>query len=198
MNAQRFAWLCTVSLLVAVPACQGKGTAPTPAKGAAPAGAAAAAKPTPAAAPQAGPAPRAASPAVPPTPVAAAPTPAPSKDPAAGEGTAPKDLGLALADPRWFRMTMFGDKGKTLDTKRSEADEQGRFTSMIRFELTDMDVAGCADHLEKTVKEDISSLERKDTDGRIQLDGKNDRFSVTFVCGEAKGKTIAYVSYAWT
>ena len=113
--------------------------------------------------------------------------------------TDPKALGAHLADPSWFRKTIFGDEGKVLDTKRSEADDQGRFSSLIRFELTDKTVDACADHLEGLVKKDVPNVERKtQPDGRVQLSGSTDKYKLTFLCGDAKGKTIAYVSYQWT
>lgn len=94
---------------------------------------------------------------------------------------------------------MFGDEGKAIDTKRSQADEQGRFSSLIRFELPTMTPEACADHLQKKVADEVSNVERKaQPDGRIQLDGSTDRYKITFICGQAEGKTIAYVSYQWT
>ena len=33
---------------------------------------------------------------------------------------------------------------------------------------------------------------------RIQLAGSTDRYDVTAVCGEGKGKMRAYVAYEWT
>ena len=126
-------------------------------------------------------------------------------DGAAGPAAAPppsdagQNLGAHLADPRWFRKTMFGDEGKAIDTKRSQADEQGRFSSLIRFELPTMTPEACADHLQKKVADEVSNVERKaQPDGRIQLDGSTDRYKITFICGQAEGKTIAYVSYQWT
>ncbi len=131
-------------------------------------------------------------------PKAEAPGPADAKAPPAAP-SGPKALGAHLADPGWFRKTIFGDEGKVLDTKRSEADDQGRFSSLIRFELTDKTVDACADHLEQLVKKDVPNVERKtQPDGRVQLAGSTDKYKLTFLCGDAKGKTIAYVSYQWT
>lgn len=187
---------CSLLLAVVLPACQGK-TTPT----------------KQAAADQGAPAPTATK-----TPSPAADGPAaddegadgPTDDGSAAAGPSeakappaapadPKGLGAHRADPGWFRKTLFGDKGKALDTKRSQADEQGRFSSMIRFELTDMTLDACAQTLEDKVKPEVTNLERKEApQGRIQLKGSTDRFTVTFMCGTAEGKTIAYVSYAWT
>lgn len=110
-----------------------------------------------------------------------------------------KKLGAHLVDPRWFRKTMFGEQGKVLDTKRSQADAEGRFSSLIRFEIADMKPEGCADHLQGLVKDEIPEVTREaKPDGRIQLSGNTDRYKITFICGESEGKTIAYVSYQWT
>ncbi len=190
MTAVRFVLACSVSMLALGSACQGKGTGPQPV----------ATKPANAGQAQA-------TPTASPTPVAkptATPTPTPTPTPApTAAGTPPptdgKALGRQFADPRWYRKTMFGDKGKAIDTKRSEADDQGRFSSLIRFELTDTTVQACADQLVEAIKDDITNAKRDaKPDGRVQISGSNDRYTVTFMCGEASGKTIAYVSYAWT
>lgn len=177
--------VCSLSMAAALAACQGK-TAPTQ-QATANKGTEAKAK-TPADGPAAG--------------APAAKAPADAKAPPAAPPVAPTEpsaLGANRADPGWFRKTMFGDKGKAIDTKRSQADDQGRFSSMIRFEVTDMTLEDCAKHLEGAIGKSITNLERKDLpNGRIQLKGSTDRYTATFMCGTAEGKTIAYVSYAWT
>ncbi|MEM9454750.1 MAG: hypothetical protein AAGF11_11260 [Myxococcota bacterium] len=178
--------VCSLSMAAALAACQGK-TAPTQ-QASADKGAKAETK--------------AKTPAAPEGPAAAsadAKAPTDAKAPPAAPPAAPAALGSDRADPGWFRKTMFGDKGKALDTKRSQADDQGRFSSMIRFEVTDMTLEGCATHIEQMVGKAVTNLQRKDLpNGRIQLKGSTDRYTATFMCGTAEGKTIAYVSYAWT
>ncbi len=181
----------SLSLGLALAACHGKASAPVKQGG----GASASAK-TPA---------TAETPAKAPAAMDGAGVSGQEAPPAAPSPTPPtmspddKARGRHLADPSWFRKTMFGDKGKVLDTKRSAADDRGLFSSLIRFELTDMTVEACADHLEGLVKTDIPAVEREaKPDGRIQLSGNTDSFKITFLCGEAQGKTIAYVSYSWT
>lgn len=135
----------------------------------------------------------------PPTVAEAPPTPTPpAAPPTAGAAAVADPLGQHMTDPLWFRKTIFADKGTVLDTKRSEADDQGRFSSLMRFELDGMQVEGCADHLTELVSADVPDIERTSKDGRIQLTGNTRDYTITFMCGEAKGKTIAYVSYAWT
>ncbi|MEM7157148.1 MAG: hypothetical protein AAF799_30125 [Myxococcota bacterium] len=199
MSSSRFALLCSVPLLAAALGCPSQPTSakPVPTKAKAPAN-----KDAAAAGPKAV-APPAAAPAAPAAP-AAAPTPAPAPAAAPEAASTPQPstddnpaLGRQFMDPRWFRKTMFGDKGKALDTKRSEADEAGRFSSMIRFELTDTTVEQCADELTKQVQGDIPTIERTEKDGRITMRGDNGEFEITFMCGEAGGKSIAYVSYKW-
>lgn len=188
MKLPRLTWLvCSLTTIAILPACQGK--APTPTKQSdakTPADAKTAAdaeKPPAPVADGSGP--------VGPADTKAPPPPAPS---AGNNG-----LGGNRADPGWYRKTIFGDKGKVLDTKRSEADDQGRFSSLIRFELTDMTSEDCADHLEGLVGKEVTNLKREaKAGGRVQLSGSTDEFKVTFLCGTAEGKTIAYVSYSWT
>lgn len=201
MLLPRFVFFCSLPVLLATPACEGKSSAPPPAANGDAAVSAAA------------PAPAAKAVESPSDPVAdgadAGPTPA---EIAAVEAKAPtqgpvpslqddpeKALGAHLADPRWFRKTIFGNDAKVLDTKRSKADDQGRFSSLIRFELPNMNPEACADHLQGVVKEDLPAVEREtQPDGRVQLSGSNERYKITFICGEAEGKTVAYVSYQWT
>ncbi|MCA9704933.1 MAG: hypothetical protein KDK70_03675, partial [Myxococcales bacterium] len=140
-------------------------------------------------------------PGVPPEGEAPPAEPAAPPEPAAPSDAtpAPDALGAHLADPLWFRKTMFGDKGKVLDTKRSTADEQGRFSSLLRFELADTTVEQCAEQIQGLVGSEITSLQREaKPNGRVQLKGNTERYEATFVCGSAEGKTIAYVSYSWT
>jgi hypothetical protein len=211
MLLPRFALVCALPMLAAMPACQGKSTTPAPA--ATKAAQAADAKATaPASDVEAG---AAGAPSVPPSmPMAADGGPSPAEvaaveaGPAGVAGPEPvpslqgdpqKALGAHLADPSWFRKTMFGEAAKVLDTKRSQADDAGRFSSLIRFEIPDMKPEGCADHLQELVKKDVPNVQRETKpDGRVQLTGTTDRYKLTFLCGEAQGKTIAYVSYQWT
>jgi hypothetical protein len=217
MLLPRSALVCSLLVLAVMPACQGKSTTPAPV---------AEVKATPAPVNTKANAlaseakvgdPEAADGGPSPAEVAAVEAgraPAPSQGPVAALQDDPKASGAAgdrldrppelalgahLVDPSWFRKTMFGDAAKVLDTKRTQADEQGRFSSLIRFELTDMKPESCADHLQGLVKDEVPNLERKTTpQGRVQLTGNTDRYKLTFQCGEAQGKTIAYVSYQWT
>jgi hypothetical protein len=207
MPVPRLLLACSLSLLVAPVACQGKASAPTPTREVK---AASANAPT-----ETKTAPLSAAPAAPdaradggpsPSEIAAAeasqakPDAAATQGPVASlQGDPGKALGGHLVDPRWFRKTMFGDGAKVLDTKRSQADDQGRFSSLIRFEISDKTPEACADHLQALVKDDVPEVERKTTpEGRVQLSGSTDRYKITFVCGENEGKTIAFVSYQWT
>lgn len=201
MLPSRLALVWSLPLLAAL-GCQGKGPAPTPTTDAKAAPATKAAGPSNAKPVAAEPADGGAADGGPsPSEIAAVeaanagrqgPVEALQDDPG-------KKLGAHLVDPRWFRKTMFGDKGKVLDTKRSQADAEGRFSSLIRFEIADTTTEGCADHLQGLVKDEIPEVKREpQPDGRIQLSGSTDRYKITFICGQTEGKTIAYVSYQWT
>jgi len=202
MLLPRLALVCSLPVLAAAVACQGKGTAPAPV---ADAKATKAAPSSEIKTAEVGPVQADAADGEPPTSEIPAVEPAkPDKGPTQGpvaslQGDPAKALGAHLVDPRWFRKTMFGDTAKVLDTKRSQADEQGRFSSLIRFEVPDMTPEGCADHLQALVKDDVPEVKREtNPDGRVQLSGNTDRYKLTFICGQTQGKTIAYVSYQWT
>jgi hypothetical protein len=201
MLLPRLALACSLPMLVAFAACQGKSTAsPTPEAKAAKPGpvgdaklANAPAAPAPGPSADGGPTP---------TEVAAAEAkagPGVSQGPVASLQNDPeKALGAHLVDPGWYRKTLFGDTAKVLDTKRSQADDQGRFSSLIRFEVPDMTLEGCADHLQAAVKSEVAEVKRESKpDGRVYLSGATDRYEITFVCGQSEGKTIAFVSYHW-
>jgi hypothetical protein len=202
MLLPRLALVCSLPVLAAAAACQGKGATPAPVDGAAKA----ATKVAPASevkAAEIGPG-QAGAADGPSSEIAAVEAASASKGATQGpvaslQGDPEKALGAHLVDPRWFRKTMFGDTAKVLDTKRSQADDQGRFSSLIRFEIPEMTLEGCADHLQALVKDDVPEVTRETKpDGRVQLSGSTDRYKLTFICGEAQGKTIAYVSYQWT
>jgi hypothetical protein len=132
--------------------------------------------------------------------------PAKKVEPAAadeGGGAPPQPPGSDLAqrfrDPPWYRKTLFPDATVTSNA-RSEANEAGLFQSHIVFELADgTTLDSCVEHLEKTVGESVTNLERaQQPDGRIKLTGSTDRYQVTLLCGEAKGAMRAYVAFEWT
>lgn len=205
MLLRRLVLVCSLPVLAVSPGCQSKGAEQGPVKADAKATKAAppAAPASDVKAPEAGPSEVGAD-GEPPSEVAVVEAADSGKNPVQGpveslQGDPAKALGGHMVDPRWFRKTMFGEGGKVLDTKRSQADAEGKFSSLIRFELADMKPEGCADHLEKLVKDEIAEVKREPKpDGRIQLSGNNERYKITFICGEAEGKTIAYVSFQWT
>jgi hypothetical protein len=203
MLPTRLALVCSLSVLVAASGCQGKSTAPTPTADAKASSSTKAAGPTDAKAEIPSADAGAADGGPSPDEIAAVEAARAGRAPAQGPVEALQDdpekkLGAHLVDPHWFRKTMFGEQGKVLDTKRSQADAEGRFSSLIRFEV-DMKPEGCADLLQGVVKDEIPEVTREaQPDGRIQLSGNTDRYKITFICGETAGKTIAYVSYQWT
>lgn len=117
-----------------------------------------------------------------------------------GEAAGPKDLGQRFRDPPWFRKTMF-EGATAVDTARSELDEQGLFKSHILFELPEGTTAEqCVEQVLAKVSPTVPNLERGEpqADGRLTVQGSTDRYKVMAICGEAKGKTMAYVAYEWT
>lgn len=136
----------------------------------------------------------------------AEPKPADTAEPADAQPVKPADaksaqeLGKHFRDPPWYRKTIFSaEQGSLVSESRSEADEQGRFKSHMVFELTSMTTAECGEHLSAAVKETVGVLEPAEKPGpRLELGGSTDRYNVTFICGEAKGKMRAYVAFEWT
>lgn len=117
----------------------------------------------------------------------------------ADDAAGPKDLGQRFRDPPWFRKTML-EGATALSTARSEADEQGLFKSHILFEMPEGTTAQqCVEQVIAKVSSTVSNLERSEQpDGRLKVEGSTDRYSVVAMCGEAGGKTRAYVGYEWT
>ncbi len=114
--------------------------------------------------------------------------------PAAGDA-----LGARFQDPPWFRKTLFGDKGKDVDFARSEANEAGLFKSHIVFEMAEgVTLDECVTLTTDKLKATVEMTREDKPDGRVQLTGSTDRYDVTAMCGEAKGKMRAYVAYEWT
>jgi hypothetical protein len=166
-------------------ACQGKAPEAQPAKAAA-------------GAPKSGPAFDAA-PADGKAPEGDVKAPAPVPDAPAAPDAAPSDLGARFIDPPWFRKHLFPDATK-VDLNRTKADAKGLFTSNMRFFLPAGQTAeDCAKLLEGKVGAEVKNLEKKQLeDGRYELKGSTDRYTVTMQCGAPKGELIAFVSYHWT
>jgi hypothetical protein len=102
-------------------------------------------------------------------------------------------------DPAWFRKQLFPEATK-VDLNRTKADAQGLFTSNMRFFLpAGQTPEGCAKFLQEKVGAEVKNLESKQLeDGRYELKGSTDRYTVTMQCGAPKGELIAFVSYHWT
>lgn len=127
----------------------------------------------------------------------------PAEGPAAGKARfAVKEAGpgpdLNLRDPSWFKPTIFA--GATVVKQgRSPADDDGLFASQITLQLADgTTVEACVDHLSEVVGSDVPNLAVKNEGDRTSINGSTDHYSVTLLCGEAKGKMTAYISYRWT
>lgn len=133
------------------------------------------------------------------------PTPAPSVEaPKAAPPSTEQQFAAAaakpssVADPPWFSPAIF--PGATVTKKgRSPADDQGRFTSQILFSLPDgATIADCTDPIAKATQSVVPQLEREELGGRVTLKGTAKEYDVLAICGEAKGKMTAFVSYRWT
>lgn len=133
------------------------------------------------------------------------PTPAPSAEaPKAAPPSTEQQFAAAaakpsaVADPPWFSPAIF--PGATVTKKgRSPADDQGRFTSQILFSLPDgATIADCTDPIAKATQSVVPQLEREELGGRVTLKGTAKEYDVLAICGEAKGKMTAFVSYRWT
>ncbi len=130
---------------------------------------------------------------------AKAPQPEPRLSAAGGRALGPS---TALRDPPWFHPQAI--PGATVQkTGRSEADAEGRYASQILLELPEgTDVEGCVAAVEKAVEPHVPDLAKVDKPaagpGRVTLEGRTEHYEATIVCGEAKGKVRAFLSYRWT
>jgi hypothetical protein len=118
--------------------------------------------------------------------------------PPAGPQLANNRPNPVVPDPPWFSPAIF-PKATVTKKGRSPADDQGRFTSQILFQLPDgATIADCTDPLARAVEGVVTELGREEKDGRVTLRGPAGDYEVLFICGEAKGKMTAFVSYHWT
>lgn len=103
------------------------------------------------------------------------------------------------SDPSWFRVELFPGAKQT-SSGRTAKDDQGLYSTQMLLALpagTTRDT--CVDTLRGALASDLPTLEQKQDpkDGRVSLSGSNADYSVTLVCGEAKGTMSAYLSYRW-
>jgi len=120
----------------------------------------------------------------------------PAASPAAAAGAGPDAVAAAYVDPPWFRADAL--PGKLLKQGRSEADAQGRFSSLLLIELDEgATVEGCVEQAKALVKDAVPELERTDATDRVQLTGTAERYRVSFVCGAANGRVRASLNLQW-
>lgn len=129
-------------------------------------------------------------------------TPPPAEDAKSPTGTPRLDAeAVRFVDPPWFRKELFPD-ATSAKVSRSQRNEQGLFSSQILFDLPAGTTAEtCVKTLKDAVGKDVPDLQESPDakqPGRTQLSGKTDRYSVTMICGDAKGTMRAYVSFEWT
>ncbi len=132
-------------------------------------------------------------------------TPAPAVRPptlvAPGKGASEPGSAGAVpgpVDPAWLRVDLF--PGATVASSgRTARDGEGLFSTQLLLALPDGTTRDtCVDTLTGAVAGAVPKLDRKDgEDARTTLSGSNDDYVVTMVCGEAKGKMSAYLSYRW-
>ncbi len=125
---------------------------------------------------------------------------APAKSPTLAAGVAPHSGAVpGPIDPPWFRLDLF--PGATLTSSgRTQKDAQGLFSTQMLLTLPDGTTRDkCVDTLREALAPTLPTLEQKQDpkDGRVNLTGSNADYSVTLLCGEAKGKMSAYLSYRW-
>lgn len=101
-------------------------------------------------------------------------------------------------DPPWLRLDLF--PGATVKTTgRSAPDAAGLFSTQILYELAEgTTVEACVSTVKTAVADAVPELSREEgKDGRITLKGKTANYAMVAVCGVARGKPTAYVSYEW-
>ena len=102
------------------------------------------------------------------------------------------------SDPSWFKADLF--PGATITSSgRTQKDEQGLFATQMLLSLpAGATREACVDTLKAAVAGAVPTLEQQaGKDDRVTLTGSNDDYHVTMLCGEAKGKMSAYISYRW-
>jgi hypothetical protein len=99
-------------------------------------------------------------------------------------------------DPAWLRVDLF--PGATVASSgRTARDAAGLFSTQMLLALPEgVTRDACIETLTQAVASAVPSLERKDGEnGRVTLTGSNADYAVTLICGEAKSKMSAYLSY---
>jgi len=123
-------------------------------------------------------------------------------DPVPSPGVVVQDpLGLRFRDPPWFRRDLFDtSEAIVVDFARSDRDANGLFKSHLLFEfLGPVTLDACAGLTRAKLAADVGTLqEEKQDDKRIRLTGSTARYRVAVICGDANGKTRAYLGYEWT
>ena len=102
------------------------------------------------------------------------------------------------SDPAWLRANLF--PGATVTSSgRTAPDPAGLFATQLLMSLPEAVTRdACVETLTNAVAKVVPTLERKDgPDDRVTLTGSNEDYAVTLVCGSAKGKMSAYLSYRW-
>jgi hypothetical protein len=101
-------------------------------------------------------------------------------------------------DPAWLRSDLF--PGATVSSAgRTARDSAGLFSTQLLLALPEGTTREkCIETVTAAVAGAVPALERKEAaDGRVTLTGSNDDYTAILVCGEAKGKMSAYLSYRW-
>lgn len=101
-------------------------------------------------------------------------------------------------DPPWLRRDMF--PGATVKTAgRTAPNDAGLFSTQMLFELAaGTTVDACLTTMKAALAAAVPELAREEgKDGRVTLKGQTADYSLVAICGEAKGKPTAYISYEW-
>lgn len=126
---------------------------------------------------------------------------APAKSPTLTATPGAENLGSVPGpvDPKWFRVDLFPGAA-LMSSGRTARDEAGLFATQMLLALPDGTTReGCVDTLTQALSSVVPQLDRQEgKDGRVTLTGSNEDYAVTLLCGEAKGKLNAYISYRWS
>lgn len=126
---------------------------------------------------------------------------APAKPPTLTATPGAENLGSVPGpvDPKWFRVDLFPGAA-LVSSGRTARDEAGLFATQMLLALPDGTTReGCVSTLTQALSGVVPQLDlQHGKDGRVTLTGSNDDYAVTLLCGEAKGKLNAYISYRWS
>ena len=107
-----------------------------------------------------------------------------------------RPAGARPGDPPWFREDLFA--GATLVKRgHTSPDAEGKISAQITLRLADGTTREeCLRTVRAAVQDEVASLHELAAADRTTLTGEAERYTVTLICGEARGAMTAYLSWS--